>query len=454
MSANLFDSTDEQGDASSADAPLAERMRPDTLDGFVGQRDIIGEGTLLRRLIESDQLSSVILWGPPGTGKTTLARIIANHTGAKFESFSAVTSGIKEVRLIVDRARQSRLMAGRRTILFVDEIHRFNKAQQDAFLPHVEDGTVVLVGATTENPSFEVNSALLSRSRVFILERLQQSDLAAIITSAAKDSEQGLHLNGVTINPDAVETLAERSDGDARVALNALEASAAALADGANEITPELVMEALQKTPLLYDRDGEEHYNTISALHKAVRGSDPDAALYWLARMLVGGEEPMYLARRLIRMASEDIGLADPQALPIAIAARDAYQMLGSPEGELALAELAVYLATAPKSNSTYFAFKQAMAAAKEYGSLPVPLHIRNAPTSLMKDLGYGKGYQYDPSAEDGVAAQTYLPDELSDQKFYEPGRFGFEKTITERLQWWARKKSEARAEGADDVSQ
>ncbi|MBW3553924.1 MAG: replication-associated recombination protein A [Gemmatimonadetes bacterium] len=423
-------------------APLAARMRPRTLDEFVGQENILGPGRALRELIEKDEVGSLILWGPPGTGKTTIARIIAERTAARFVPFSAVTEGVPRVRQIVKEAGARLKATGRRTILFCDEIHRFNKAQQDAFLPHVEAGTISLIGATTENPSFEVIGALLSRARVFVLEGLEAEDLEAILRRALADEERGLGGRGIQAEDDALTLLAREADGDARRALNALETAATLAGDG-GRITGDHAREALQRRFAHYDKGGEEHYNLISALHKAVRGSDPDGALYWLARMLEGGEDPLYLARRLIRMAVEDIGLSDPGALGIAVAARDAFQMLGSPEGDLALAEAAVYLATAPKSNRLYAAFGSARSAAKDTPAEPVPLHIRNAPTGLMKDLGYGAGYRYAFEDEEHYVAQEYLPESLRGTRFYEPSAFGHEKRIGERLEWWRRKAAE-----------
>jgi putative ATPase len=436
----------EQPGPAAAHAPLAARLRPRTLDEFVGQAHLLAPGKALRELIEKDELGSLILWGPPGTGKTTLARIIAERTRSTFVQFSAVTEGVARVREIIKEA-QTRIDAqGGRTILFCDEIHRFNKAQQDAFLPHVEAGTISLIGATTENPSFEVIGALLSRSRVFVLQPLAASELRLILERALSDEPQGLGTLQLTADADALQILAELADGDARRSLNALEA-AATLAGKSGHLTSSLIREALQLRVARYDKAGEQHYNLISALHKAVRGSDPNGALYWLARMLEGGEDPLYIARRLIRMAVEDVGLADPQALPISIAARDAYHMLGSPEGELALAQAAVYLATCAKSNRLYRAFGEAAEAARQTPAEPVPLHIRNAPTTLMKELGYGAEYRYAFDEATHFTAQEYLPDALHGRHFYEPSEFGYEKKIAERLAWWTELRRKASPE-------
>ncbi|MEQ9399770.1 MAG: replication-associated recombination protein A [Longimicrobiales bacterium] len=422
-------------------APLAARMRPATLEEFRGQAHLLGPGKAVRAMLESGTPSSMILWGPPGSGKTTLARLIARETGVTFVPFSAVTEGIARVREIIGEAGQRLHATGRRTILFCDEIHRFNKAQQDAFLPHVEAGTVILIGATTENPSFEIVRPLLSRAPVYVLEGLSPPELEGILDEAVS-AERGLD-GTVALTREARAFLAEASDGDARRALGVLEAAARLVGPG-GRIDGEAAREALQHRFATYDKGGEEHYNLISALHKSVRGSDPDGALYWLARMMEGGEDPLYLARRLVRMAVEDIGMADPEALRLTVAARDAYHFLGSPEGDLALAEAAVYLATAPKSNRVYEAWADARKAAQETPGEPVPLHIRNAPTDLMKDLGYGAGYRYDPGETDGVSVQRYLPERLEGARFYSPGRFGFEKTVSERLAWWAARRAEA----------
>ena len=437
------------GESPEASAPLADRMRPRDFSEFVGQEKILGEGSLLRRLISQDRLPSMILWGPPGSGKTTLAHIIANQTGHAFHTLSAVTSGKKDVERIISHAKMQIRAQGTRTILFIDEIHRFNKAQQDAFLPHVEDGTIILIGATTENPSFEVISPLLSRCRVFVLESLKEDQLEKILRLALEDEERGLGKLDVNISEGVLPSMVALSDGDARRALNLLEFCCDAAAREGNLVTLEMVRELSQRSHLVYDKQGEEHYNLISALHKSLRGSDPDAALYWLARMLASGEDPMYAARRMIRFASEDIGNADPNALSVAIAARDSYHMLGSPEGELALAQAAVYLATAPKSNSVYAAWNRIEKVIRETGSLPVPMVIRNAPTRLMKDIGYGKDYQYDHDAEEHFAPQEYLPEVIKGRRFYEPGQFGFEKEIKKRMNWWEklRKKDDKKEE-------
>jgi putative ATPase len=418
--------------------PLADRMRPRTLDEYVGQSHLLDEGRLLRSLIQGDKLLSLILWGPPGVGKTTLATIIAHETHAHFMSFSAVLSGVKEIRAVIEEARQVRLSRGEKTILFVDEIHRFNKAQQDAFLPHVEGGLITLIGATTENPSFEVIAPLLSRSRVLVLQPLSEIDLRVIVERALSDSERGLGDWGLQLEEKALTHIVWSADGDARAALNNLEAAALlASAKKTKIITASLVEEAIQKKALHYDKNGEEHYNLISAFHKSLRGSDPDGALYWMARMLEAGEDPLYIARRMIRFASEDVGNADPRALEISLAAMQAFHFIGYPEGELALAQAAIYLATAPKSNAAYIAYGAVVNAVKQTGALPVPLHIRNAPTKLMRELEYGKGYKYAHDYASAYAAQEYLPEMLRHRKFYRPTERGFEKTIQERMNYW-----------------
>jgi len=421
-------------------SPLADRLRPRSLDEFMGQKHILGQGSLLRTAIESGEVCSLILWGPPGSGKTTLAHIIAHSTSYNFVSFSAVTSGIKEIKKVIQEAAGQRRLANRKTLLFIDEIHRFNKAQQDAFLPHIERGTITFIGATTENPSFEVVPPLLSRSKVVVLEMLSQNDLLTILHRALTDEERGLGKYAVEIDPLALKHIARYSHGDARVALNALEILVQATApnsQGVRAISLALAEEAMQKKALLYDKDGEEHYNLISALHKSMRGSDPDASLYWLARMLEAGEDPLYLARRMVRFASEDIGNADPQALQVAISAMEAFHFIGLPEGKLALAQAAVYLATAPKSNAIYAAYESALKDVKREGALPVPLHIRNAPTELMERLGYGKGYRYAHHYPQAYIQQEYLPEKLQRRVYYHPTDRGFEKTIRIRLQKW-----------------
>ena len=422
-------------------------MRPRSLDEFVGQEHILQKGKALRSAIEKGTIGSIILWGPPGTGKTTLARIIANYADREFVPFSAVTEGVPRVRAIVAEAEERLAMSGRGTILFVDEIHRLNKAQQDAFLPHVEAGTVTLVGATTENPSFEINGALLSRARVFVLRSLEPGEVAALIRRALADEERGLGKLHLSVDDDAVELMARESDGDARRALTALEAAAESVGEGGH-VTLDSAREAMQLRFARHDKGGEEHYNILSAYHKSLRGSDPHGALYWMARMLDGGDDPMTIFRRAIAMAAEDIGLADPEALKLAIAARDAYHMLGAPEGYLPLAELTIYLATAPKSNSSKMALDAAMNAARDTPAEPVPLHIRNAPTRLMKELGYGKGYEYAHNAAEAYIPQEYLPEGLRGQPLYEPGRFGFEREIAKRLAWWAELKAKGEPPG------
>src|SRR6188472_3778071 len=445
---SLFDDDEPKpAPADQAPAPLAERMRPRTLDEFVGQDALVAPGRPLRQAIEQDRLQSVILWGPPGTGKTTLARLIAGLTRARFVSFSAVLSGIKEIRAVMTEAEEARRLRGRRTILFVDEIHRFNKAQQDAFLPRVEAGDIVLIGATTENPSFEVNSALLSRSKVHVLKPLETAHVVGILRRALTDEERGLGREGIAAEDEALAGIARYANGDARVALNMLELAAATARDS-RRIDTALVSELAQNRALLYDKSGEEHYNLISALHKSMRNSDPDAAVYWLARMLEAGEDPLYVARRLVRFASEDIGTADPQALTIAIAAKEAAHFIGMPEGNTALAQAAIYLATAPKSNAVYMAYNAAAADAHTEAAEPVPLHLRNAPTKLMKQLEYGKGYQYAHDDPDAVTGMECLPPSLADKTYYRPTERGFEKEIKRRLDAWEQYKQGQRSKG------
>ena len=423
--------------------PLAERMRPRRLEEFIGQNHLLGPGKFLRSMLESGRIFSVLLWGPPGSGKTTLARMVALYSQAHFVQFSAVLSGVKELREVVKEAEERLRAENRKTILFVDEIHRFNKAQQDAFLPHVEKGVIALIGATTENPSFEVIAPLLSRTKVLVLKRLAEAELEDIIRQALEDKVRGLGRMAIRVADDALSLLKAQADGDARIALNTLE-QALALASrdeaGVFWITLEVMEEAIQKKALQYDKSGEEHYNLISALHKSLRGSDPDAALYWLARMLAAGEDPLYIARRLVRFASEDVGLADPRALTQALEAKEAYHFLGSPEGELALVQAAIYLATAPKSNALYRAYGAVRGDVEKFQSLPVPHHLRNAPTSLMEGLGYGRGYRYAHDYPEALVPQEYLPEALKGRNYYRPTDRGYEKTVGERLAWWRKR--------------
>jgi putative ATPase len=421
--------------------PLAARMRPRNFAEFVGQQHIIGEGRVLRKAIEADQLPSIILWGPPGSGKTTLANVIARVSSSHFEPMSAVTAGVADLRRVVEAARGRRKAAGERTILFIDEIHRFNKGQQDAILPHVESGEVTFIGATTENPSFEVISALLSRCRVFTLNALTDDEIRLIVERALQDARLGLASLNVKIDEDALKQLVVMANGDARVALNALEMAARAVKpgeDGVRKLSLNDIEESMQKRALLYDKVGEQHYDLISALHKTLRGSDPDAALYWLGRMLEAGEDPLYIVRRLIRFASEDVGMADPQALVVCVAAQQAVHFIGLPEGNLALAQAVVYLATAPKSNSLYAAYGRVKRDVETTRNDPVPLHLRNAPTHLMKNLGYGKDYKYAHDYEGHFVEQQNLPEAIKNKRYYFPTELGFEKTVLARLRaWW-----------------
>jgi len=430
--------------------PLAARMRPRSIDECVGQGHLLPVGRPLGDAIRRGDVGSVILWGPPGSGKTTLAMLIARYTDRHFVAFSAVTEGIPRIRQILKEADAHRQL-GRGTIVFCDEIHRFNTEQQDALLPHVEQGLITLIGATTENPSFALNGALLSRCRVYVLEPLGPEHLVKLIHRAFGDGDRGLGNLRLQVDDEAVVFLAAHADGDARRALSVIEAAAHHVGPGGH-VTHTVIAEVFARRVPAYDRDGERHYNSISALHKAVRGSDPQGALYWLARMVEGGEDPLYLARRLVRIATEDIGLADPRALTVALAAKEAYQFLGTPEGELALAEALVYLATAPKSNKVYTAWQDAVSAARATPALDVPLHLRNASTPLMQALGYGHGYAYDHDALGGIASQTYLPEELAGRQFYVPGATGFEQRIAERLAWWEERRQATRP-AADPAS-
>ena len=423
-------------------APLADRMRPRTLEELVGQSHLLGEGKILRVALEQGDIPSLILWGPPGTGKTSLAMLVASHVKAVFIPFSAVTSGIKEIKEVIAEAERRQRGTGQRTILFVDEIHRFNKAQQDAFLPHVERGTITLIGATTENPSFEVIAPLLSRAKVLVLQPLAEDEIVLILSRALADMERGLGRSRLQAPPEVLSAIARWANGDARSALNLLDLSArlAAAAPEPGVLTPAITQEAAQHRSLLYDKAGEEHYNLISALHKSLRGSDPDASLYWLARMLASGEDPLYIARRLVRFASEDVGNADPQALLLALAAKETYHFLGTPEGELALAQCVAYLATAPKSNAVYAAYNAAKADVASAPADPVPLHVRNAPTPLMEELGYAEGYKYAHDYENGYVAQDYLPERLRGRIYYRPTNRGLEAEIQKRLAAWRQK--------------
>ena len=433
-----------------ASTPLATRMRPCSFDQLVGQQELLERGQPLREAIEQDALQSLILWGPPGTGKTTIARLISTVTHARFVAFSAVLSGIKDIKAVMAEAETNRRHLGTRTILFVDEIHRFNKTQQDAFLPRVEAGDIILIGATTENPSFEVTAALLSRSKVFVLQPLSTEEIVIILRRALDDTERGLGKQGLEAEEDALVAIAQHASGDARVALNLLELAATQTLRGqevackkgetdrtTRHIDRALLARTLQKRTLLYDKTGEEHYNLISALHKSLRNSDPDAGLYWLARMVEAGEDPLYIARRLVRFASEDVGNADPSALTLAIAARDAVHFVGMPEGNTALAQAVTYLATAPKSNAVYSGYEKAATDAHNDVAEPVPLHLRNAPTKLMKELNYGKGYEYAHNDADAITEMNCLPPELENRRYYRPSTRGYEKEIAYRLKAW-----------------
>lgn len=416
--------------------PLAYRLRPQTLEEFVGQKHIIGEDKFLNKVLKEGRIPSIIFWGPPGSGKTTLAMLIAKYINAEFISLSAVASGIKEVKEVIEKAKINQI-SGRKTILFIDEIHRFNKAQQDAFLPYVESGLIILIGATTENPSFEVISSLLSRTKVIRLEALKREDIENIIKRAITDKDRGLGNKKIKINSEVFDLIDNLSNGDARIALNIIEMIDMMKNTQEYEITTEDVISVVEKKTFLYDKAGEEHYNLISALHKSLRDSDPDGALYWFARMIVSGEDPLYIARRLIRFASEDIGNADPYALTLSISAMNAYNFIGSPEGELALAQAVIYLATAPKSNAIYVAFNEAVKDAESLKDEPVPLHLRNPVTSLMRSFGYGRNYKYAHDFKNNIVRQEHLPDKLKDKKYYHPTDNGFEKEIKERLLKW-----------------
>lgn len=443
MQQSLFSQQNKLPD-NNARRPLSERMRPQSLDGFVGQEHLVGKGQILGESIENDTITSMILWGPPGCGKTTLAKIIAHSTKSVFIQFSAVVSGIKEIKSVMAESEKQMKHYGSRTILFIDEIHRFNKAQQDAFLPYVERGDIVLIGTTTENPSFELNSALLSRCQVFVLHMLTEEQIKAIVKKSLNDKVNGFGKIKIAIDETILNLISLSANGDARIALNLLQ-SAVTLTpekEGTKIITREVVSKALQKKSYLYDKSGEEHFNLISALHKSMRNSDHDAALYWLARMLEAGEDPLYIVRRLIRFASEDIGLADPQALTQAVNAAEAFKLIGMPEGNLALAQAVIYLSTAPKSNAVYSAYNNACSDVENTRREPVPLHLRNAPTELMKTIGYSKGYEYAHDTQEGITTMNCLPDNLMDRRYFFPSVRGYEKEISERIAQWQKIKS------------
>jgi putative ATPase len=435
MTGSLFDNAafPAADDTPRPDAPLAERLRPRTLDEIVGLADLLAPGRFLRNAIENDRIPSMIFWGPPGSGKTTLAKIIARTTRARFVTFSATSTGIKEIKTLMEEARRSRAARATKTIVFIDEIHRFNKAQQDAFLPYVESGDIVLIGATTENPSFEVNSALLSRCKVVVIPELEREQVVEILRRAIADASVKKY--GIDVTDATLDFMAATSAGDARQALNSLQLIVETATHDQSPIDVNEAKTILQRRSLMYDKSGEQHYNIISALHKSIRNGDADASVYWLVRMLEGGEDPLYIARRLVRAASEDVGNADPQALVFAIAVKEAVHFIGMPEGGLALAQLAVYLAAAPKSNAAYVGYGEAVHEVRQGDNPPVPLHIRNAPTRLMKDLGYGRGYEYAHDYEDQTASMECLPESLAGRRFYEPKEIGLEKEIKERLE-------------------
>lgn len=442
-----MDLFEHRAEKKSSGKPLAERMRPKNIDAFIGQPHIAGKGTLIRNAIEKEGIFSMILWGPPGCGKTTLANIIANETRSHFVQISAVLSGVKDIRAIIDDAKKQKTLFDKRTILFVDEIHRFNKSQQDAFLHHVESGLITLIGATTENPSFEVIPALMSRCRVITLKSLAPEDMKKVLLRALGDEEKGLGREKISFSDDALMCLVKLADGDVRAALNSLEmitfqvktetSGEIEASTGERVVGLSAIEKILEKKVLLYDKAGEEHYNLISALHKSLRGSDPDAAAYWLLRMLSAGEDPFYIARRMVRFATEDVGVADPNALTVSLNAMEAFRFLGYPEGELALVEAAIYLATAPKSNCVYTTYNRIKEVIRETGSLPVPFHIRNAPTRLMKEMGYGKNYQYAHDFKEGATSQEHLPEALQGERFYLPTERGYEKLVKQRLEGW-----------------